>query len=607
MWCTPSAARNRNGLSNSDSWQMGGGDGMHVRIDPFDTTFAVFESQSGAGNQGNMQRLNTVTRQRQTIKPGTARPVSCFESERPAAGRVQPPYRWGWDTPILFSAVTPGVIYTAANVLFKSTDRGGSWTKISPDLTSRVNRDTVMILSRPLGAANYSPNGTNVTDPTVTPAFGQITSIGESRLDPRVLYTGSEDGVVQVTRDGGATWKDVTKNIPSLPPFRLVSTVFPSQHVAGRVYITFDGHGSQDDNPYVYVSNDFGQSWRAITSGLPKAPVYRLAEHPRDANVLAIGHARGVHFSNDGGATWVSLNTNMPTVSVNSITFHPRENALVAGTYGRGIYILDDASPLQRLTADGLKTDALLVSITRGRQWNVFASLPVAGVGDYYAPNPEFDPVITYFMRDGASGGATITIRDGAGNVVRSLRGPSERGLNRIVWDMHMDSALPEGVALGGGRGGGRGGAGNASLGPLVMPGTYAVSIRIPGITRELRGDLVVVPDAMEKTTTPERRGRHDALLELHGLQKTLAQAWTANRGTPATDTTTAVAQLEIDRLLGLTASLMRSIESFAGLPSADQRQQIAWAREDVARLVANLNRSGRVRIAPPASPTRRP
>jgi hypothetical protein len=373
------------------------------------------------------------------------------------------------------------------------------------------------------------------------------------------------------------------------------------------VYITFDGHGSQDDNPYVYVSNDFGQSWRAITSGLPKAPVYRLAEHPRDANVLAIGHARGVHFSNDGGATWVSLNTNMPTVSVNSITFHPRENALVAGTYGRGIYILDDASPLQRLTADGLKTDALLVSITRGRQWNVFASLPVAGVGDYYAPNPEFDPVITYFMRDGASGGATITIRDGAGNVVRSLRGPSERGLNRIVWDMHMDSALPEGVALGGGRGGGRGGAGNASLGPLVMPGTYAVSIRIPGITRELRGDLVVVPDAMEKTTTPERRGRHDALLELHGLQKTLAQAWTANRGTPATDTTTAVAQLEIDRLLGLTASLMRSIESFAGLPSADQRQQIAWAREDVARLVANLNRSGRVRIAPPASPTRRP
>jgi hypothetical protein len=304
---------------------------------------------------------------------------------------------------------------------------------------------------------------------------------------------------------------------------------------------------------------------------------------------------------------WLSLNTNMPTVSVNSITFHARENALIAGTYGRGIYILDDAAPLQRLTADAVKTDAVLVSITRGRQWNIFASLPVAGVGDYYAPNPEFDPVITYFVRDAAAGGATITIRDGVGNVVRSLRGPSERGLNRISWDMHMDSALPEGAAVGGGRGGGRGGGGNAALGPLVLPGTYAVSVRIAGITRELRGDLVVVPDAMEKTTMAERRGRNDALLELHSLQKTLAQAWAANRGAPAADTSTAVVQLEIDRLLGLTASLMRSIESFAGLPSADQRQQIAWAREDVARLVATLNRTGRTRLTPPSSPTRRP
>ncbi len=586
MWCTPSAARNRNGIGNAESWQMGGGDGMHVRVDPFDTTFAFFEPQSGAGNQGNIQRLNTVTRQRQTIKPGAARPISCFESEIPAAGRVQPPYRWGWDTPILFSAVTPGVVYTAANVVFKSTDRGGSWTKISPDLTSRVNRDTVMILGRKLGAANYSPNGTNVTDPTVTPTFGQITWIGESRVDARVLYTGSEDGIVQVTRDGGATWTNVTKSIPSLPPFYLTTTVFPSQHVAGRVYATFDGHRSQDDNAYVYVSDDFGKSWRAIISGLPKSPIYRFAEHPRDPNVIVVGHARGVHFSNDRGATWMSLNSNMPTVPVASVTFQARDNALVVGTYGRGIYILDDAAPLQRLTAEGLKSDALLVSATRGRQWHVFASLPVAGVGDFYAPNPEFDPTITYYLRDNATGSATITIRDARGAAVRTLSGPTERGLNRVTWDMHMDSALPEGAAMGGGRG--RGAAGNPAAGPLVLPGTYAATIRVPGIARELRADIVVAADPMEATTAADRRARQDALVQLYGLQKTLAQLWTATRakGQPSDSAAKllATAQLEVDRLLGITANLMRSIESFSGPPTADQRAQIGWVQEDVTR-----------------------
>src|SRR5262245_61652981 len=308
MWCTPSATRNRNGIGNAESWQMGGGDGMHVRVDPFDTTFALFEPQSGAGNQGSMQRLNTVTRQRQIIKPGAARPISCFEAEIPAAGRTQPPLRWGWDTPILFSTVTPGVIYTAANVVFRSTDRGGSWTKISPDLSSRVDRDTITILGRKLGTVNYSPNGTNVTDPMVTSIFGQITVLGESRVNPRVLYAGTEDGLVQVTRDGGATWTNVTKNIPSPPFFGLVTTVLPSAHVAGRVYVTYDAHASRDDNAYVCVSDDFGQHFRKIIDGLPAAPVYRIAEHPRDANVLALGNAKGIDFSNDGGKTWVSLN-----------------------------------------------------------------------------------------------------------------------------------------------------------------------------------------------------------------------------------------------------------------------------------------------------------
>jgi len=236
----------------------------------------------------------------------------------------------------------------------------------------------------------------------------------------------------------------------------------------------------------------------------------------------------------------------------------------------------------------------------------VFASLPVAGVGDYYAPNPEFNPTITYYVRDGASGGATITIRDGQGSVVRTLAGPAERGLNRITWDMHMESALRDGMVAGGGRGG-RGAGGNPLLGPVVLPGTYTVTIRVPGVTRELRGDVSIVADPMEKTTAAERRARFDALLDVHSLQKTLTSAWDANRATATSDSVTRVGQSEIERLIGVTASLMRSIESFSGPPTVDQRQQLAWARDDVTRLVTVLNRAGRTRLAPPSPATRRP
>ncbi len=424
MWCVRSAVRDRNGISNRDAFSVGGGDGMHFLMDPLDTNYAFFEPQSGAGNQGNVQRLNVATLSRQTVKPGSARPLSCFEDVIPAGGRIQPPYRWGWDTPIVFSSVTPGVMYTAANVLFKSTDHGGSWKPISPDLTAKVDRDTVTIMGVRAGALNYSPNGTLVSDPTVTSLFGSIVSIGESPLNTRVLYTGSTDGQVNVSRDGGTSWLNISSRFPGLPAFTPVTTVLPSRHAAGRVYATFDGHVNNDDeHAYVYVSEDYGQHWRAIGTGLPATSVYRIAEDPHSPQVLAVGHARGVHFSNDGGTSWSSLNTNMPTVPVPSLVFTSRDHALVVGTYGRGVWILDDVGPLETLTADGVKREALLVSVTRGREWN-FASLgPTYGAGEFYAPNPEFDPSISYYVRDGASGAATVTISDALGNRVRALSG----------------------------------------------------------------------------------------------------------------------------------------------------------------------------------------
>ncbi len=603
--CMPSAVHDRNGIGRTDAFTVGGGDGMHFHIDPHDPTYGLSDA-----DRAQIRRVSLVTLQAQTVKPGPglARPVSCLEASSSAARRgplsasqIGPdgkPYRWEWDTPILFSGVTPGVVYTAANVLFRSTDRGGSWTRISPDLTAKIDRDTIYIMGKRVGALNYSPNGTLIEDPAVTPAYGAIIQISESPLNASVLYTGANDGAVQVTRDLGKTWKNVSANFPGLPPFTPVSTVLASHHAAGRVYATFDGHLNDDDRAYVYASDDYGAHWRAITSGLPATPVNRITEHPRDPDLLVVGDRRGVHFTNDRGASWHSLATNMPTVPTMSVMFHPRDNALVAATYGRGIWILDDAGPLETLTADATKRDAVLASVTRGREWNLAARQPKGGEGELYTPNPEFNPEISYFLRDGASGSATVTITDARGNVVRTLTGPATRGLNHVAWDMHVDPAdrtsPPRQVAVaqqgGAGSGGGREG-GNQNTGPLVAPGDYGLAITISGIASDLRGSIRVDADPNDRISAADRAARRAAGVWAYGLQKTLVAARAAMRDASGAGTDDATLQMELMRLMGIAGSLVRGVEGFDGPPTADQRRQMQWAYEDATRAIAAVNR----------------
>jgi len=601
--CVPSATRNRNGIANSDAWTVGGGDGMHFHIDPNNSTYALSDA-----DRAQIRRVSLATLQQASVKPGPglAKPISCLDEEAysPNRGRLSKnvlgpdgkPYRWEWDTPILFSSVTPGVAYTAANVLFRSTDRGGSWKRISPDLTGKIDRDTISIMGHKVGALNYSPNGTLIDDPAVTSLFGAIISIGESPLDARVLYTGSNDGQIQVTRDLGATWTNVTRNVPGLPPFTPVSSVVPSRHAKGRVYATFDGHQLDDDHAYVYVSNDYGSTWRAISTGLPMAEVNRIAEHPRSPNLLVVAHRRGVHFSNDAGAHWQSLSTNMPTVPTSTVMFHPRDSALVAATYGRGIWVLDDAGPLEKLTADAMKSDALFVSATRGRQWNLSQRNARFGVAEYYSPNPELNPTINYYVRDGGGASqATLTISDAVGHVVRTMNGPATRGLNSVVWDMRMNSALPRAESGGGGGGGGRGGRGGgrgaAAEGPLVAPGKYSVAIRVDGISRELKGDLTVTGDPNETLSVADRAARRKAVDDLYATQRSIAQAMA---DLPSSQSQEVVRlRAELTRLVGITGGLMRGIEDFDSAPTADQRQQMAWATVDATRAFAAVRRLG--------------
>ena len=442
----------------------------------------------------------------------------------------------------------------------------------------------------------------------MTSAYGAIIQISESPLNANVLYTGANDGTVQVTRDLGKTWKNVTPNLPGLPPFTPASTVLASRHAPGRVYATFDGHLNDDDHAYVYVSDDYGTHWHAITAGLPTTPINRIAEHPRDPDLLVVGDRRGVHFTNDRGANWYSLATNMPTVPTMTVTFHPRDNALVAGTYGRGIWILDDAGPLETVTAEAVKKDAFVASVTRGREWNLAARQPRGGEGEFYTANPELEPAISYFVRDGASGNASLSITDARGNVIRTLTGPAGRGLNRVSWDMRMDppnrATSSRQVAVAQQGGGGRGSA-NQNGGPLVAPGEYGLAIRIPGVTSELRGSIRVDGDPNDRISAVDRAARQGAALWAYGLQKTLVTARNAMSDAAMPGAEDAMLQAELTRLIGIAGSLSRAVEGFDGPPTADQRRQMQWAYEDATRAISAVNRRRPgASIAPPPRPS---
>lgn len=561
----PARTRSQHGIHNGDWFVVQGGDGFHCKVDPTDpnTVYGVLQ-------YGVICRFDRKTGQRVQIQP------------MPGAG--EPPLRWNWDSPLVLSPHNPKRLYFAANRLFKSEDRGDSWTPVSPDLTRQLDRNKLAVMGKVWGPDAIFKHGS-------TSLYGNCVALAESPLKEGVIFVGTDDGLVQITEDGGKTWRKV-ETFPGVPDRTYVSKLVASQHDVGTVYACFNNHKNGDFAPYILKSTDTGKTWKSITADLPtRGSAYCVAEDHVDRNLLFCGTEFGLFVTLDGGAKWQRFRGGLPTILVKDLCIQRKVSDLVIGTFGRGIYIIDDYSALRGMNKDDLAKRAILFPV---RDTVMF--IPNAQYGEpgkaflgasfYTADNPAYGAAISYHLKDALktrkqkrkdaekeaekkgepvpyptpdelraeaeeeSPSVFLVVTDAEGNVVRTLSGPTGEGSHRVHWDLRDPGASLTGGA-----------------GPLVAPGKYKVTLhqRVAGVATQLAGpiefnvvlDTLGNPDAAE---VKEQVAFHRQVLK---LRKAVSGA-----STVATETGTRLDQIR---------------QALEAAPKADEASKIA-VREMIAR-----------------------
>jgi len=476
-WGGPASTRDSRGIRNADWFNINGGDGFYTVVDPNDPTVVFAESQNG-----NLARLDLRTMERQSIRP-LPRNEQAEEAE-PESEAAE--YRWNWNTPIVLSAHDTATVYTGANVVLRSLDRGYSWEAISPDLTRAIDRDAEELMG-------VTPGRDTLSRHDGISSYGNITTLSESPLNAQELYVGTDDGTVQRSRDGGASWTDLTETFPELPDRAYVSRLRASATVPGRVYASFDNHYGGDFRPFVYRSENHGDSWTAIVAGLPDWSVNVVTEHPRNPNLLFLGNELGLYVSWDAGDSWRRFTSNLPTVPVDDIVVHPTRNDLVLGTHGRGVWILDDLGALEHL-ADAIASERPVVLPVRDAYaFNAYSPQQWTGDSEYAAPAGPRGALLRYFVPESwqpeaadaaepqeteareAGGDPVMHLEISAldGGLVRELEVPATPGLHHLSWDLRTDPPFePEP-----GSQTGRGRFFGPPPGIRVLPGDYQVSV----------------------------------------------------------------------------------------------------------------------------------
>ena len=476
----PSNSRSGTTITRSMWHAVDGGESGWATPDPVDSNI-VWSSASGSGTVGGIVvRYDESRRQARNVEvwPDQANGV-------PADLK----YRFNWTMPLTISPHDRNKIYVGSQHVHLTTDGGQSWQVISPDLSLNDK-------SRQQSSGGLTPDNIGVE------YTGIVFAIAESRLEKGLIWVGTNDGLVQLTRDGGKTWTNLTSNISGLPPWGTVSNIEPSRYAAGAAYLTVDFHQVNNRDPFVYKTADYGKTWKRITNGIPKSMLsyaHCVREDPVRRGLLYLGTENGVYVTFDDGENWQPLQNNLPHAPVYWLTVQEQFNDLVIATYGRGFWILDDVTPLQKMTAQVLAADVHLFPPQSAWRFRDTTNTVTMNDDPTEGQNPPYGAAINYFLKTAPSGNVTITIADQKGQVVRTLNGTKSVGLNRINWDLNGEPTTqvrlrtsplyaPD-VAVG--PQGWRPGGGQMTI--LQPPGTYTVKLTVAG--KELTLPLTVKKD----------------------------------------------------------------------------------------------------------------
>ncbi len=514
----PSQTLSSHGISSFDWIVTVTGDGFESVADPKDPNIIYAQSQ-----HGNLVRFDK--------KSGESRMI------QPAELKNEKAYNWNWDSPVLVSPHDNKTLYFAANKLFKSTDRGDSWKVISGDLDQNIDRNKLPVMGKVWPMDAVAKNGS-------TSRYGAIVALDESRLQPGLLYAGTDDGQISVTEDDGQNWRQVN-TFEGVPATTYVYDLIADKHDVNLVYAAFNNHKSGDFTPYVYKSTDKGKTWKSISSDLPEGAVYALEQDHVNANILFAGTEYGVWVTLNGGESWKRLKAGLPTINVRDMAIQERENDLVLATFGRGFYVLDNYSALREINPDLPQKDGHIFAIKDALMFNRWQ--PLGGLGNpqkgfqgedfYSASNAEYGVVIKYWIKEGVTSlkaerikedqqktkdGEVVgypsleqwkaekselpsylifTITDSDGNFVRELRTNLSKGMNKIVWDMEYPSTFQVSANNASES------SGLPSSGIEVVPGKYFVSMskNVKGEIIELAGPVEFVIKSLDNLTLPAK------------------------------------------------------------------------------------------------------
>jgi photosystem II stability/assembly factor-like uncharacterized protein len=481
-WWGPS--RRTGGVANKHWNALTPGDGFWAFPDPHDPDTVYNEYQGG-----NLFRISKSTLEAKDIKPS------------PRAG--EPRYRFNWNTPIHLSPNDEGTLYYGAQFLFRSRDRGDSWERISPDLTTDDPNKQ-----------RQKDSGGLTLDNSTAENHCTIFSIAESPKDRNVIWIGTDDGNLQLTRDAGKTWSNVAANVPGLPKHTWVSRVDASPFDAATAFASFDGHMTGDMKPYVYKTGDFGKTWTSLASADMKGYAHVVRQDPVNPELLFVGTEMGLWLSLDGGKAWAQFTSNLPNVAVRDVAIHPRDHDLILATHGRGIYVVDDITPLRKLSREALAAEVAFLP-TRAWEMPIFAfdfGSIFIGHGEFVGTVPEEAAYVTYYLKKRhIVGDLKLEVYDAKGDRVATLPGGKRKGINRVPWPMRLPPPrMPPGEqpSLGG------------LFGPRVLPGTYTVKM-IKG-KESYTSQVALTPDPRVKHTSQDRAAQHAMSMKLYGMLERL-------------------------------------------------------------------------------------